>query len=141
MVGFGQVQGQVPGRRARALPAPATSQAKSLSLPDFRRSVSPNSSFKPTPLRYTKHMAGAACHVLCSTTRRGLTQVLALRSKSVAHYYHLDSSGEHTNLQLYSLKQAMRYWEELQDDLKEFGDETENIRERCVFILSSLGLS
>src|SRR5690606_35018168 len=78
MVGFGQVQGQVPGRRARALPAPATSQAKSLSLPDFRRSVSPNSSFKPTPLRYTKHMAGAACHVLCSTTRRGLTQALGV---------------------------------------------------------------
>src|SRR5690606_19198908 len=50
--------------------------SKSLSLPDFRRSVSPNSSFKPTPLRYTKHMAGTACHVFCSTTRRGLTQAL-----------------------------------------------------------------
>ena len=36
----------------------------------------PNDSFKPTPLRYAKHMAGTACHVLCSTTRRGLTQVL-----------------------------------------------------------------
>src|SRR5690606_15610615 len=54
----------------------------SLSLPDFRRSVSPNSSFKPTPLRYTKHMAGTACHVLCSTTRRGLTQVLGRKEQA-----------------------------------------------------------
>src|SRR5690606_37042349 len=34
------------------------------------------SSFKPTPLRYANHMAGRACHMVCSTTRRGLTQVL-----------------------------------------------------------------
>ena len=33
----------------------------------------PNSAFKPTPLRSTKPMAGQACHVLGSTTRRGLT--------------------------------------------------------------------
>src|SRR5690606_18312040 len=31
---------------------------------------------KPTPLRYANHMAGRACHMVCSTTRRGLTQVL-----------------------------------------------------------------
>src|SRR5690606_25650148 len=36
----------------------------------------PNNSFKPTPLRYANHMAGRACHMVCSTTRRGLTQVL-----------------------------------------------------------------
>jgi len=40
--------------------------------------VGPNHSFKPTPLRYAKRMAGTACHVLCSTTWRGLTQVLGL---------------------------------------------------------------
>ena len=33
----------------------------------------PNNAFKPKPLRYAKHMAGTACHVLCSTTRLGLT--------------------------------------------------------------------
>ena len=33
----------------------------------------PNNAFKPTPLRSAKHMAGQACHVLGSTTRRGLT--------------------------------------------------------------------
>ena len=35
--------------------------------------VGPNNAFKPTPLRCTKHMAGQACHVFGSTTRRGLT--------------------------------------------------------------------
>jgi hypothetical protein len=35
-----------------------------------------NNSFKPTPLRYTNNMAGKACHVVGSTTRRGLTQAL-----------------------------------------------------------------
>src|SRR5690606_31393280 len=78
VAGFAQVRVQAPARRIRAALAPATSQAKSLSHPDFRRSVSPNSSFKPTPLRYTKHMAGTACHALCSTTRRGLTQALGI---------------------------------------------------------------
>ena len=36
----------------------------------------PNNAFKPKPLRYAKHMAGTACHVLRSTTRLGLTLVL-----------------------------------------------------------------
>src|SRR5690606_20614855 len=31
----------------------------------------PNNAFKPTPFRCAKHMAGAACHVLDSTTRCG----------------------------------------------------------------------
>lgn len=33
----------------------------------------PNNAFKPTPLRSTNHMAGTACHVVCSATRCGLT--------------------------------------------------------------------
>ena len=36
----------------------------------------PNNSFKPKPLRYTKGMAGKACHGFGSTTRFGLTQAL-----------------------------------------------------------------
>src|SRR3546814_16763850 len=36
----------------------------------------PNNSFKPKPLRYTKGMAGKACHAFGSTTRFGLTQAL-----------------------------------------------------------------
>ena len=36
----------------------------------------PNNAFKPKPLHSAKHMAGKACHVLRSTTRLGLTQVL-----------------------------------------------------------------
>ena len=42
----------------------------------------PNNSFKPKPLRYTKGMAGKACHAFASTTRFGLTQVLALYDKT-----------------------------------------------------------
>ena len=67
---------------------PALAQAKSgtrlWALP-FRRKLPPNNSFKPTPLRYAKHMAGTACHVLGSTTRRGLTQALGGRSEIYAH--------------------------------------------------------
>ena len=59
----------------------------------------------------------------------------------VSRYYHLDSSGEDTNLQLYSLKQAMSYWEQLESDLDQHGDAALNVRERCVFVLSNLGLS
>src|SRR3546814_11374704 len=44
----------------------------------------PNNAFKPTPLRYAKHMAGRACHVLGSTTRRGLTYVLGLAHRLLA---------------------------------------------------------
>ena len=36
----------------------------------------PNSSFKPKLLRYTKGMAGKACHAFASTTQSGLTQAL-----------------------------------------------------------------
>src|SRR5690606_15838213 len=42
----------------------------------------PNNAFKPKPLRSAQHMAGTACHVLCSTTRLGLTWVLGLVSRT-----------------------------------------------------------
>ena len=45
--------------------------------------VPPNNSFKPKPLRYTKGMAGKACHVFGSTTRFGLTQALGLRPRNL----------------------------------------------------------
>src|SRR5690606_37313977 len=38
--------------------------------------VRPNNSFKPKLLRYTKCMAGRACHAFGSTTQFGLTQAL-----------------------------------------------------------------
>lgn len=59
----------------------------------------------------------------------------------MSHYYHLDSNGEDTNLQLYSLKQAMTYWEQLESDLEAYGDDAPNVRERSVFVLANLGLS
>jgi hypothetical protein len=39
----------------------------------------PNSSFKPNLLRYSKSVAGKACHTKASTTQVGLTQVLGGR--------------------------------------------------------------
>lgn len=59
----------------------------------------------------------------------------------MSHYYRLDSSGEDTNLQLYSLRQAREYWTELQTDYAEHGERTQRLKERCVFILATLGLS
>lgn len=44
----------------------------------------------------------------------------------MTHYYHLDSDGENTNLQLYSLKQAMRYWDELVLPFAESGNAVVN---------------
>ena len=41
-----------------------------------QRTKGHNDSFKPNPFRYVNNMAGKACHVLASTTRVGLTQVL-----------------------------------------------------------------
>jgi hypothetical protein len=76
-----------------------------------------------------------------AASRLGLIQALALKATNMAHYYHLDTSGEDTNLQLYCLKQAMKYWGELQDDLSNYGEDAPDVRERCVFILSNLGLS
>lgn len=55
-------------------------------------------------------------------------------------YYFIDSSGEDTNLQLYSLKQAKLHWAALEGDLAQ-GDEVEYFHERCVFIICTIGLS
>ena len=55
-------------------------------------------------------------------------------------YYFIDSSGEDTNLQLYSLKQAKLHWAALQSELSG-GDEVDHFHERCVFIICTIGLS
>ena len=55
-------------------------------------------------------------------------------------YYFIDTSGEDTNLQLYSLKQAKLQWAALQHDLK-LGDDVEHFHERCVFLICTIGLS
>ena len=46
----------------------------------LQHGLGPNNAFKPKPLRYAKHMAGTACHVLRFTTRLGLTWVLNNKS-------------------------------------------------------------
>jgi hypothetical protein len=58
----------------------------------------------------------------------------------VHHYYFIDSNGEDTNLQLYSLKQAKLYWADLERDLAE-SEEVEHFHERCVFVICTMGLS
>lgn len=55
-------------------------------------------------------------------------------------YYFIDSSGEDTNLQLYSLKQAKLQWADLQRDLSDGGD-VDHFHERCVFVICTIGLS
>ena len=55
-------------------------------------------------------------------------------------YYLIDSNGEDTNLQLYSLKQAKLYWAALTNDLAQ-GRDVEHFHERCVFIICIIGLS
>lgn len=56
-------------------------------------------------------------------------------------YYYLTSEGADTNLQLYSLRQALRLWRDLQNDYANYGEATEDLKERCVFALATLGLS
>jgi hypothetical protein len=56
-------------------------------------------------------------------------------------YYHLDSTGEDTNLQLYAFHHSKRLWKALREDYSRFGDETADLKERCVLILAVLGLS
>ncbi len=58
----------------------------------------------------------------------------------MSYYCRIDSANrlESTNLQLYSLKQAANYWNELIED---DSDCIEYYKERLVFILCSLGLS
>jgi hypothetical protein len=57
------------------------------------------------------------------------------------YYYRLTTEGEDTNLQLYSFQQAKRYWSELRNDYAKFGENTDDLKERCVFVLATLGLS
>jgi hypothetical protein len=59
----------------------------------------------------------------------------------MAYYYYLDSAGEDTNLQLFSFIQAKRYWKALERDYAEFGEDTPQMKERCVFVLATMGLS
>ncbi len=58
-------------------------------------------------------------------------------------YYRLDSSGDETNLQVYSLHQAASYWNELLDDREKLGEDEKipDLKERLVFIINCLGLS
>ena len=77
--------GSVPGgsrSREWAWAASAASRTAELRAGQSRRMLRPNNSFKPTPLRYGKSMAGKACHAFASTTRRGLTQALGRAERS-----------------------------------------------------------
>lgn len=56
-------------------------------------------------------------------------------------YYSVSSDGDDTNLQLYSLRQAIRHWVGLLEDFEESGERTDDLHERCVFAIASLGLS
>lgn len=58
----------------------------------------------------------------------------------MAHYYHLTSDGPDTNLQLYSLRQAGKYWNDLVDETST-GAYAEDFHERCVFVVCTIGLS
>ncbi|MAS92652.1 MAG: hypothetical protein CMO55_05590 [Verrucomicrobiales bacterium] len=59
----------------------------------------------------------------------------------MAIYYHLSTSGEDTNLQLYSYREAKRGWDSLYREYEKYGDEADDLKERCVFVLATLGLS
>ncbi len=52
-------------------------------------------------------------------------------------YYRLDTSGDETNLQVYSLHQAAKNWNELIDEIEQVGiDNVSDLKEKLVFILS-----
>jgi hypothetical protein len=60
------------------------------------------------------------------------------------YYCHLHSTGSiaHTNLQLYSLREAASHWNTLLDNIRKRGVEgMDDLKERQVFILHCLGLS
>jgi len=59
----------------------------------------------------------------------------------MSYYYYLNSDGPDTNLQLYSLHQAKRYWRDLRFDYLHDGDKTADLKERCVFVVAVMGLS
>ncbi|RUW59556.1 hypothetical protein [Mesorhizobium sp. M7A.F.Ca.US.008.03.1.1] len=57
-------------------------------------------------------------------------------------YYSINTDGtSSTNLQLYALLQARRYWNELSANYLQDKEATEHLVERCVFIVATLGLS
>ncbi len=57
-------------------------------------------------------------------------------------YYRLDSSGDETNLQVYSLQQAASYWNDLLEERSKLDeDQIPDHKERLVFIINCLGLS
>jgi hypothetical protein len=57
-------------------------------------------------------------------------------------YYYLDTSGTDTNLQIYSLKKAKAEWRDLQAEIMESGlSNVPQLKEKCVFMLATLGLS
>ena len=74
----GMASGCSPLTARGALPVVQASVQAALRALHFRGMIAPNNSFKPTPLRCTNNMADAACHVVGSTTQRGLTQALGL---------------------------------------------------------------
>ena len=51
----------------------------------------------------------------CTSCRTRLQNKLGLTS--VTHYYHLTTDGPETNLQLFSLRQAAKYWVSLVDEV------------------------
>lgn len=57
------------------------------------------------------------------------------------YYCYLESYGAYTNLQLYSLKKAYEEWDALSESYRQCGDNTQNLKEKLVFVLSCLGLS
>ncbi|ESY83191.1 hypothetical protein X740_03020 [Mesorhizobium sp. LNHC221B00] len=57
-------------------------------------------------------------------------------------YYSINTDGtSSTNLQLYALLQARRYWDELAVNYLQDREATTDLIERCVFIVATLGLS
>lgn len=56
-------------------------------------------------------------------------------------YYHFDSEGEGTNLQLFSFRHARKLWRELESDYERLGEKIKDLNERCVLVLTTLGLS
>ena len=57
-------------------------------------------------------------------------------------YYSINTDGtSSTNLQLYALKQARHYWNKLTIDYLQEKEATQDLVERCVFIVATLGLS
>lgn len=62
-------------------------------------------------------------------------------TEETKYYCYLDSGGPYTNLQLFSLKKAYDEWLSLSSDYEKYGEKTERLKEKLVFILSCLGIS